>query len=232
MRKFPLVRTQAKKKNPSTSPRKGLFITCEGGEGAGKSTLFEKLQEALTSQGYEVILTREPGGSDFGEFIRDLVLRKDSVMSDMTELLLFLAARAQHINEKIKPALLEGKIVLCDRFNDSTIAYQGYARGLGVQKVQQMCELVCDGIYPDLTFFLDVSPVEGLKRTRQAKKQHAAEGEVDRIEGEKLDFHQKVYKCLQQLALMEPNRIVTIDATLSKQAVFKEAWKQLSVFLT
>jgi dTMP kinase len=204
---------------------KGYFITLEGGEGSGKSTLLQQLATFLTHNGYQVITTREPGGTPLGESVRNWLLQRDSTISIGTkaELLLFLAARAQHIEEKILPALQEGKIVLCDRFNDSTIAYQGGARGLGVKYVQELCHLVCGQVNPDLTLFLNVAPEVGLARSRGVQKEHAAKGELDRIESESLAFHRKIQETLQFLARKEPLRVYTINADKSQDEVRKEA---------
>lgn len=192
--------------------KRPLFITFEGGEGAGKSTLMKSLESELLCRGHEVLVTREPGGSQLGDQIRQLLLHSASPIAPKAELLLFLASRAQHLEELIKPALAHGKIVLCDRFNDSTIAYQGMARGLGMQPVHRLCDFVCAETQPDLTFFLDISPEEGLRRRQQVNKEHVAPGEFDRIEKEKLLFHQKVREGLQQLAEQHPERIVLLDA--------------------
>lgn len=206
-------------------PYLGTFITLEGGEGAGKSSLLNHLTTFLTERGYPVVVTREPGGTSLGEAIRDLVLRHDPLMSIGTEaeLLLFLAARAQHIKEKILPALEKGKIVLCDRFNDSTIAYQGGARGLGIDYVQRLCLLVCGAVVPRLTLFLDVSPEIGLTRSRGVDKEQSATGEFDRIESEALIFHQKIQQAFEKLAALEPLRIHTLNADQPQENVKREA---------
>lgn len=211
------------------TPTHSLFITCEGGEGVGKTTLISKLKNELINRGLEVVVTREPGGSKLGEQIRRWLLNRDSdlLIGNKAELLLFLAARVQHIEEVIKPALEAKKIVLCDRFNDSTVAYQGTARGLGRQCVQTLCDLVCDQVTPDLTFFIDADPKVGLARTQRAHKENAKAGEVDRIEAEKLGFHQKVRQGLQELAKLYPERIYTLDGSGSIQNVFTEALKQV-----
>lgn len=163
-----------------------FFITFEGGEGAGKSTLLQRMARELEARGHQVVVTREPGGSALGEHIRRWLLNRDAsfTVGMKAELLLFLAARAQHIEELILPALKAGKIVLCDRFNDSTVVYQGYARGLGAQDVQELCRVACGAVVPDLTFFLDVDVRLGLRRTQGAHKENAGAGEVDRIEAE------------------------------------------------
>ena len=203
----------------------GHFITLEGGEGSGKTTLLHQLATFLSEQRYVVITTREPGGSYLGEAIRDLVLHHHASLSigAEAELLLFLAARAQHIQEKILPALQAGHIVICDRFNDSTIAYQGHARELGIENVQQLCHLVCKAVTPQLTLFLDVSPEVGVARSRRVHKEHAAQGELDRIESETLAFHQKIREGFEILAKREPSRIYCIDASRSQEEVKREA---------
>lgn len=210
-----------------------LFITFEGGEGAGKTTLIDKLEKKLLEKGLVVVRTREPGGSRLGERIRQWLLNRDFNIriSPMAELLLFLSARAQHIEEVIKPALGDGEIVLCDRFNDSTVAYQGAARGIGTGAVQELCDIVCDGVTPDLTFYLDVDPQIGLERTARVNKENAIAGEVDRIEEEKLDFHEHVRQAFLHLANEEPNRMHVLDANQTEEVVFKAAWQTIESYL-
>lgn len=202
-----------------------LFISFEGGEGAGKTTLLQSIAHQLRSSGYGVVVTREPGGSKLGDYIRQWLLNKefDFTIGMKSELLLFLAARAQHIEERIQPALSAGKIVLCDRFNDSTVAYQGYARGLGAEEVQAMCQLVCGSVTPQLTFFLDVDPQVGLRRTKHSHKENAAAGEMDRIESEGLKFHELVRQGFHWIAKQEPDRFTVIDANQAKAAVYEQA---------
>lgn len=204
------------------------FITFEGGEGAGKTTLMNYLQKQLELWGYSVLMTREPGGTPLGEQIRNWLLSRDGVqLCNKTELLLFLAARAQHIEEIIAPALRGGKIVLCDRFNDSTIAYQGAGRGLGIEYVKKMCFNICGSTIPDLTLYLDVDPKEGLARTKHAHKENAAGGNVDRIEAEQLQFHLDVRKAFIDLSKAEPERLLIIDANQTQSNVFEAAKKIL-----
>lgn len=202
-----------------------LFITFEGGEGAGKTTLMNQLADHLEKQGYSVLKTREPGGSKLGEFIRHWLLNRDfdTRVDKEAEMLLFLAARAQHLSELIIPALQSGKIVLCDRFNDSTIVYQGIARGIGAEKAARFCALVCEGSEPNLTFYLDVDPVEGLKRTAKTHKDTASEGILDRIESETLEFHRKVQAGFLTLAKQNPDRIHALDANQSQENVLAQA---------
>lgn len=201
-----------------------LFITCEGGEGAGKTTFIEKLEKFFLEQGISVIRTREPGGSKLSDYIRQWLLNRDFdiKIGIKAELLLFLSARAQHIEELIKPALMAGKIVLCDRFNDSTIVYQGIGRGLGLDYVQNLCKLVCDDILPDLTFFLDVDPQEGLHRSQRVNKDSSKAGELDRIESESLRFHQLVREGFHTLAQQNPGRMHILNANESAESVYEQ----------
>lgn len=205
---------------------KGYFITLEGGEGSGKTTLLPQLADFLIQQGYDVLMVREPGGTHLGESIRNWVLHQHASMAigAKAELLLFLAARAQHIEEKILPALEAGQVVLCDRFNDSTIAYQGGARGLGIEYVQKLCQLVCGSVSPQLTLFLSVTPTIGLTRSCNVHKVHAASGQLDRIESESLAFHQRIQEVFNLLASQEPWRIFAIDANQSQELVRQEAF--------
>ncbi len=196
-----------------------LFITFEGGEGAGKTSLISLLQKELTKQGYQVVTTREPGSTPLGEKIRHLLLQHEAAVhiNPLSELLLFLAARSQHIEEVIAPALAAGKIVLCDRFNDSTIAYQGIAREIGESRVRRWCEDVCQGTMPDMTLFLDVDPQIGMER---AAKQGRT---IDRMENEKSFFHEKVRQGFLALAAKDASRIVVVDASQSPQDVFEQS---------
>lgn len=186
---------------------KGYFISFEGVDGSGKSTQIIKLKKYLELKGYEVVLTREPGGTDIGEKIRQIILDPDNKnMTDLTEAMLYAASRAQHIEEIIKPALDSGKVVICDRFVDSSIAYQGYGRGLGdcVSIINQYA--VC-GYMPDITFLMKVKPNIGNDRIKNRER--------DRIEMEAFDFHQAVYNGYEKLEAKYPERIIGIDAARS-----------------
>lgn len=208
------------------------FITFEGGEGAGKTTLMDTLEKELIARGLSVVRTREPGGSPLGEQIRSWLLTRGSVcISDKAELLLFLAARAQHIEGVIEPALSCGKVVLCDRFNDSSVAYQGAGRKLGVSFVQKLCKEICGSILPDLTIYLDVDPKIGLARTRNAGKENAQAGEVDRIEAERLQFHLDVRNAFLDIGKAEPQRFHIVDANQPQASVIKAAKKIVFDFL-
>lgn len=208
---------------------RGLFVTFEGGEGAGKSTLIEEVARQLASDGYYVVKTREPGGTHLGEHIRSLLLEHSSnhPLSAYSELCLFLAARAQHIEEIILPALNDRKIVLCDRFNDSTIAYQGIARELGAEKVTHFCDFICNGVQPNLTLYLDIDPAVGLARARKGQPSIAGVRGYDRIESEGLAFHQKIREAFLEIHARHPLRFTLLDATQSPVVVFAEAMKRI-----
>jgi dTMP kinase len=202
----------------------GLFVTFEGGEGGGKSTLVKRLKATLEKEGFPVIDTREPGGCELGDVIRSILLDPElkGKIQDRAELFLFLAARAQHVEEKIRKALSERFIVLCDRFNDSTIVYQGFARGLGVEYVEQLCELSCYGVKPDLTFLVDVPPDMGLERARRVSEEKG-----DRIEEEEYEFHNKVREGFFLRAKSEPDRFHILDGTAHPEFVYETALETL-----
>lgn len=205
--------------------KRGVFITFEGGEGAGKSTLIDEMARQLASESYQVVKTREPGGTQIGEQIRSMLLDHHTghPLTAHAELCLYLAARAQHIDEIITPALKAGKIVLCDRFNDSSIAYQGIARGLGADKVKQFCEFACHGVLPDLTLYLDVDPSVGLSRARRDQPQIAGARGYDRIESEGLAFHQKVRDAFRAIHTRDAKRFIMLDASRSPEDIAREA---------
>lgn len=191
------------------------FITFEGGDGAGKSTLIDKVTQILLQRGYSVCKTRAPGGTRLGDALRDLLLhKKDLAIGLRAELLLFLADRAQHVEEVILPALKEGKVVLCDRYNDSTEAYQSGARGLDLKTVRDLCAFACHNLQPDLTLYLDIDPREALKRISAAK---------DRLELEKIDFHDRIRKAFHEISKRDPQRFYLIDAAASPESVFEKA---------
>jgi dTMP kinase len=205
-------------------PLKGLLITLEGGEGSGKSTIMARLKADLESNGHDCLVTREPGGSTLGSEIRSLLLTTRSAhpIHPMAELMLFLADRAQHIQEVIRPALEEGKVVICDRYNDSTIAYQGFGRGLDIPTVQEICERVSGRVKPFVTLYLDVDPKTGLERAKQAAKEDSAAGEMDRIESEELAFHRQLRKGFHWLIEQNPDRMILIDANRPLEDVYEE----------
>ncbi|MES2199588.1 MAG: dTMP kinase [Chlamydiota bacterium] len=202
----------------------GLLITFEGGDGAGKSTLMQNLYENLVEKGESVIKTRAPGGTDLGDKIRSLLLHEQGTIDKKSELFLFLADRAQHVHEVIVPALLQGKIVLCDRFNDSTVAYQGAARGLDPMQVSALCDFATNGLKPNLTFYLDIDPLVGLQRS--VKKS----GTMDRMESESLSFHERLRTAFHSIALGDPSRIHMLDGSLPLNTLLQQATRILDDF--
>src|SRR5699024_6722057 len=186
----------------------GLFVTFEGGEGAGKTTVIDEVASRLENDGQGVVVTREPGGIRIAEQIREIILHPEHTEMEMrTEALLYAAARRQHLTEKIIPALQAGKVVLCDRFIDSSLAYQGYARGIGINEVLAINEFAIDNWMPNVTLFLDLKPEIGLQRI------HANESrEVNRLDMETMQFHHDVYAGYEQVIEMFPERIKRIDA--------------------
>ncbi len=200
-----------------------MFITFEGGEGSGKSTAIKRIVAQLEKEGYQVVLTREPGGTPISEEIRNVILdKKNTDMDPRTEALLYAASRRQHIVQKILPALKEGKLVLCDRFLDSSLAYQGGARGLGIENVLNVNLFATEGLEPDLTLLFDISPEEGLARIAANSGR-----EVNRLDVEKLSFHKKVREAFHTLAKANPKRYAIIDASKDKETVYQEAYQAI-----
>lgn len=209
---------------------KGKFITFEGGEGCGKSTQVQRLRAALERKGISVLLTREPGGTRLAEQIRSLL--KDETEDppcDRAELLLFLAARAQLVKNVIRPALAAGTWVVSDRFSDSTLAYQGYGRGLSLDVISAANDFACEGLKPDRTILLDVDPVTS--RARMRGREASTNTKADRIERAGDDFHARLRKGFLELAAAEPSRIVTIDASGTEDDVWERVWKSLTHIL-
>ncbi len=200
----------------STHPRRGFFITFEGLDGCGKSTQLEKLAQRLREQGFKVVKTREPGGTEAGENIRKLLLDAATTgLSSMAELSLMFASRAQHIKEVIEPGLAEGKVVLCDRFTDSTEAYQGGGRKLGSDPVLKMHKIVCGGLQPDLTILMDSDVAHSVERARRRNRSRSSQlghGNENRFEQENRGFFGRVRDAYHLIAKREPRRVVTIDA--------------------
>jgi len=200
---------------------KGIFITLEGIDGSGKSTQAKRLNEYLCSQGYPVVCTREPGGTILAEAIRSLLLEpRYGPVEARAEVFLYAAARIQHVAERILPALAEGKIVLCDRFVDSSLAYQGFGRGLGVELVREVNNLAIGGLKPDLTIIIDVPVVVGIRR----RKKHA---EIDRLEQEDLAFHRRVREGYLEIANSEPGRVRLIDGNRKPEEVWLQVEKSV-----
>ena len=197
-----------------------LFITFEGGEGSGKSSALKLLDERLRNEGYQTVLTREPGGTPIAEQIRNVILDKaNTKMDSRTEALLYAASRRQHLVEKVWPALKEGKIVLCDRYLDSSLAYQGGARGLGIDNVLNVNAFATEGTFPDLTLLFDIEPEKGLERI--AKN---ASREVNRLDLEKIEFHRGVRATFLEIAKRYSDRFVIIDASKPLDQVVQDVY--------
>lgn len=198
--------------------KKGIFITFEGAEGGGKSTQIKKAATFLKNKGCSVLLLREPGGTRVSEAIRKILLdKKLTEMQDVTELFLYLAARAQIVREKILPALKKGKIVICDRYEDSTIAYQGYGRKLSFADIKKCGRVARGNLKPQLTFLLDIDTKEGLKRG----------GRHDRIEKEKISFHKRVRLGYLALAKKEPKRVIVLNGKMSREVIASKIQEKL-----
>ena len=201
---------------PEVTGVTGAFLSMEGPDGSGKGTQLEKLLDTLDRYGYEVIPTREPGGTPIGEKIREILLdRENTGMNAETEALLYAASRAQHVREKILPTVAEGKVVLCDRYLDSSVAYQGGGRQLGIDKVLEINALAVDGVLPDLTVYLDINHREALRR-------RCAASEPDRMEMEADSFHARVEDGYHQLIARDPERFVVVDAAGSRDEIAVE----------
>jgi len=209
------------------APQKGLFISLEGGEGAGKTTAMAQISAWLMARGRSVVTTREPGGTELAERIRAILLDSPvGSVSEVTELLLMFASRAQHVEEVIRPALARGQVVLCDRFTDASLAYQGGGRELGLDVVRKVADIVHPNLWPDLTLLLDV-PVElGLKRVGQRNQV------MNRFELEKTTFLERVRQTYLKLAEAEPERFWVIDASQSHKSVKREIQQGLEARLT
>ena len=194
--------------------KKGLFITFEGADGSGKTTQLNKIKNFLEEKGFDVVVTREPGSLELGQKIRNILLHYDGVVSDRCEIFLFLADRAQHVETFIKPAIEEGKIVLCDRHTDSTIAYQGYGREQDIELLKKLNEIAVNGLKPDLTMLFDVSTETAQERVGNEK---------DRMESIGIEFHKKVRNGYLELLKENSDRIKLINANNSIETVFEDA---------
>lgn len=202
-----------------------LFITFEGIEGSGKTTQITLLKKALQKKGYSVLITREPGGTVIGDQIREVLLkRQNKKLVPLAELLLYEASRAQHVQEKIKPALQKGKVVISDRYSDASTVYQGVARALSTGLTDQLNRIATQNLKPHLTFILDCPVKTGLKRLL---RRTISRTQFDRIEQEKISFHQKVRQGYLRLAKKEPHRVKVIDATGSAKKIHGDILKQV-----
>ncbi len=203
--------------------RHGTLVTLEGGEGSGKSTQAETLASLLRERGYSVVLTREPAGTRLGGIVKEILQQRVALIPE-AEMFLFQAARAQHLQEVVRPALERGDVVLCDRYTDSTLAYQGYGRGLNLDHLRAVNHIATGGLPPHFTILLDVPPETGL-----ARKDH--ENVTDSIGNESLEFHQRVRSGFLELAQREPKRIAVVDASRPAEEVTAAAWQHLERFL-
>ena len=205
----------------------GIFITFEGGEGSGKTTIAQMIKERLDKEGYHVVLTREPGGVEISEEIRDIILDvKNTNMDKKTEALLYAASRRQHLVEKVIPALNDNAIVICDRFIDSSLVYQGIARGIDIDEVYNMNMFATENILPKRTIFFDIKPEDGLARVYSNKNR-----EVNRLDLEKIGFHKKVYEGYLQICDKYSDRIVKIDASQNIEGVFNQVIEKIKEIL-
>ncbi len=205
---------------------RGLFITFEGNDGSGKSSAIKAVYNKLQELGYDVVLSREPGGSPIAEKIREIILDKNNQgMDEWTEALLYAASRREHIQKTILPALKQGKIILCDRFLDSSLAYQGGARHLGIDKVYELNQFATNGLLPDLTIFVCVHPEIGLERIKKNAR------DMDRLELETIEFHHNVYNSYIELCENNANRIIKIDGEMSQTDVATETTKAVLNFI-
>ena len=204
----------------------GKFITLEGPEGSGKTTQIERLAEYLRSAGHEVVVTREPGGTPVGEKVREILLGPGhGEITARAELLLMNAARAQHVEQVIQPALEAEHVVLSDRYAESSLAYQGFGRELGLEAAEPICDFATGGLRPDLVLVLDLDVEEGLKRNRKldaARAGSTSEAKSNRFEVESLDFHRRVREGFLKLAAREPERFAVLDATLAPDTLHAE----------
>lgn len=210
----------------------GQFVTLEGVDGSGKSTVLSHLGQALAAQGYAVVLTREPGGTDIGRAIRAVLLDVESTgMSPLCEAMLYAADRAQHVAEVIRPALEAGNLVLCDRFTDSTIAYQSFGRGLERAWVEQLCEVAADGLVPDKTLLLDLPVEEGFRRLAHRRATQDEGRREARLDEETIAFHRRVYAGYRVLAEASPDRFVIVDASRPVEEVVRACLEVLAPLL-
>ena len=202
---------------------KGLFISFEGGEGSGKSSVINVVKEKLEADGYKVVITREPGGVNVSEQIRNVILAVDNQMSKETEALLYAASRTEHLYAKVLPLLADGYIVLSDRYLDSSLAYQGYARGIGIDKVLEI-NMFAKEYLPKVTYFFDVRPEVGLARIKGREK-------IDRLDLETLDFHQRVYEGYLEVCKMYPERVKPINGEREMGLIIEDIYNDIKTHL-
>ena len=206
----------------------GKFITFEGTDGSGKTSVIKRIIEELTKEGYKIVSTREPGGVKISEEIRDIIHDVNNTeMDPICEAYLYAASRRQHLIEKVKPMLEKGYIVICDRYVDSSLAYQGYARNIGIEKVKDINHFAIDGFYPDLTIYLDVKPEVGIKRILEHTQTH----ELNRLDKESMEFHKKVYEGYKILSSMFKDRIKTVNGENDVDTVYKESLRIIKEIL-
>ncbi|WP_035063849.1 dTMP kinase [Nitratidesulfovibrio termitidis] len=203
-----------------------MFITFEGMEGSGKSTALNRVQQALLDEGHGVLLTREPGGSRLGRTLRSILLdlANDDIVSE-AELFLYLADRAQHVGQVIRPALAEGVVVLSDRYADSTVVYQGYGRGLDPERLRELNDMAVGGLWPDLTLVFDLPPEEGLRRAMSRNLREGTSVSEGRFEAEHLAFHARVREGYLTWAALHPARFRVVDATRTPDEVFEDVMR-------
>ena len=211
----------------TTSPRRGLFLTFEGPDGSGKSTQLRLLAARLRALGHDVLETAEPGGTPIGAQIRRVLLdAKNRELGPTTELLLMFASRAQNVEQAILPALAKGQIVLSDRFTDSTLVYQGVARGMGAEVVYELDRIACRGLVPDLTLVIDIDTETGLQRARSRNRE--TQDVETRMDQQSVRFHRKVREGYRQLAADEPRRVRLIDGSRQEAAVAESVWEAVA----
>lgn len=202
---------------------KGLFISFEGGEGSGKSSVINVVKERLEADGHKVVITREPGGVNVSEQIRNVILAVDNKMSKETEALLYAASRTEHLYSKVLPLLADGYIVLSDRYLDSSLAYQGYARGIGIEKVLEI-NMFAKEYLPKVTYFFDVRPEIGLARIKGREK-------IDRLDLETMDFHKKVYEGYLEVCKMYPERVKPINGEREIELIIDDIYNDIKKYL-
>jgi dTMP kinase len=210
--------------------KRGLFITFEGMDGSGKTTQIERLSARLRGVGREVLETAEPGGTAIGQKIRRILLDSaNQELSPTAELLLYFASRAQNVDERIRPAVAAGAVILCDRFTDSTLVYQGCGRGLGAETVLALDRIACRGLQPDVTILVDIDVETSLGRAQA--RNAAATSDETRMDDQSIEFHRRVHAAYRQLAAAEPGRIRVVNGTASPDAIEREIWDIVSRLL-